>query len=659
MQNITWYVNRLQLMTTQEIHTRLKKTIQDSFQKYGFGLAANPPRYILNRNFSFWFHTDMKPQPQKAYIEQAKLVIDGHIPIFSIQNAQLGKKVEWNQDPLSRVLAPKTFGKKLDYRDPDVVGDIKYLWELNRHLHLVSLGQAYALTQDFQYLAGLKSHLQSWLEQCTYALGPNWSSPLESGIRLINWSILWQFIGGPDSELFENRTGTEFLDAWLQSIYQHCHFIQSNHSTCSSANNHLIGEAAGLFIATLTWPFWQDFHTWQEEAKELLERECIEQTYYDGVNKEQTTAYMQFVLDFLLLSALAGRQNKVEFSKEYWMRIEAMLECIASFMDKNGNIPMIGDGDDGYVLCVSLEKQFSPFKSLLATGAALFHRQDFKSKSMHFDHKSLYLLGKEGLQSFQSIQANFNRLPIRTNFPAGGYFILGKDFETTREVKIIFDCGPLGYLSIAAHGHADALSIYLSLSGLEFLIDPGTYAYHTKQKWRNYFRGTSAHNTLRVDGLDQSVIGGNFMWIKKAKAGCQLFETDSNADHVIGWHDGYMRLKDPLLHTRKLSLDKDLNIFFVEDALRCIGRHHVERFWHFSEKCSVWQDKECLWAENQGVRICLQSIDGQMELVKGQESPPRGWISRNFDHKEPSWTALASNEINGNTTLRTVIKLFA
>jgi hypothetical protein len=77
MQNITWYVNRLQLMTTQEIHTRLKKTIQDSFQKYGFGLAANPPRYILNRNFSFWFHTDMKPQPQKAYIEQAKLVIDG------------------------------------------------------------------------------------------------------------------------------------------------------------------------------------------------------------------------------------------------------------------------------------------------------------------------------------------------------------------------------------------------------------------------------------------------------------------------------------------------------------------------------------------------------------------------------------------------------
>ena len=76
---------------------------------------------------------------------------------------------------------------------------------------------------------------------------------------------------------------------------------------------------------------------------------------------------------------------------------------------------------------------------------------------------------------------------------------------------------PLGYLSIAAHGHADALSFTLSVGGNEILIDPGTFAYHTQKRWREYFRGTSAHNTLRVDGADQSVPGGNFLWTQHSQ----------------------------------------------------------------------------------------------------------------------------------------------
>src|SRR5207249_6082019 len=135
-------------------------------------------------------------------------------------------------------------------------------------------------------------------------------------------------------------------------------------------------------------------------------------------------------------------------------------------------------------------------------------------------------------------------------FADGGYYILGERFETPDEVRLIVDAGPIGYQAIAAHGHADALAFTLSLGGKEFLVDPGTFAYHTEPLWRAYFRGTSAHNTVRIDGEDQSQPGGKFMWLAKANAACAAFDTSTTEDVFEGWHDGYLRLPDPVMHRR-------------------------------------------------------------------------------------------------------------
>ena len=150
-------------------------------------------------------------------------------------------------------------------------------------------------------------------------------------------------------------------------------------------------------------------------------------------------------------------------------------------------------------------------------------------KAGALDDKTRWLLGDGADADFAALPTTGARLPVRPAFPAGGYHILGCDFETGNEIRVVVDAGPLGYQTIAAHGHADALSFTLSVGGLEFLIDPGTYAYHTQRPWRDYFRGTGAHNTVRVDGLDQSRSGGNFMWLKKANAGCALRSTLARA----------------------------------------------------------------------------------------------------------------------------------
>jgi len=93
---------------------------------------------------------------------------------------------------------------------------------------------------------------------------------------------------------------------------------------------HLIGELSGLFVGCVTWPFWPDTVKWQQIAKDGLEHEALLQNAADGVNREQAISYQQFVLDFLLLAGLAGRENDDAFTEPYWRRIESMLEFIAS-----------------------------------------------------------------------------------------------------------------------------------------------------------------------------------------------------------------------------------------------------------------------------------------------------------------------------------------
>src|SRR5205807_109662 len=194
-----------------------------------------------------------------------------------------------------------------------------------------------------------------------------------------------------------------------------------------------------------------------------------------------------------------------------------------------GNVPMIGDADDGAVTRLAQSPDFSTYRSLFASGAILFGSGELKAKAGKLDDKTRWLFGSRAGELFRLVEEPRARAPLRRAFPDGGYYILGCDFETPEEIRLVADAGPLGYRSIAAHGHADALAFTLSLGGLEFLIDPGTYAYHGGGEWRAYFRGTAAHNTLRIDGVDQSQAGGDFMWVKQARARCDRWESSDAA----------------------------------------------------------------------------------------------------------------------------------
>jgi hypothetical protein len=437
-------------------------------------------------------------------------------------------------------------------------------------------------------------------------------------------------------------------------------FISNNLSRYSSANNHLIGEASGLFVATVTWPFYENFKNYNKKSMQILIDQVSIQTADDGGNREQAIAYQQFVLDFCLIAALTGRAYGIEFPQKFWKTIEGMMEYISSIMDAEGNIPMIGDADDGYVVSLSHEKDFCNYHSLMATGAVLFNRSDFKKLAKKFDDKSLCFLGKKGGDIFNNIKQELNFSVNRNVLSQSGFYIFGKNLGASNEIRGMIDCGSLGYLSIAAHGHADSLAFYLSVAGHEILIDPGTYAYHTKMKWRNYFRGTSAHNTIRIDDKNQSIIGGNFMWLKHANSVCEKWESTSEFDFFSGYHDGYTRLNDPVLHRRIVKYIKEINEFIIFDSLSCEQSHKVERFWHFSEKCDVEIIENTVVACNDRVRVTISPSEPTctIDLCKGNEDSPLGWVSRRYDFKVPTWTAVFTDTILKSTKLETTVKIY-
>lgn len=651
-----WYLNRLRLMQPAEVVHRARAQLVAMLEPLVPGRrTVRPPAPDLARFGKPWCADLPRSLNQDTVCDAADRVLGGQWSVFSLNNAPWGFPPQWNRDPLSGTMAPLGCGKTLDYRDESLVGNIKYLWEPSRHLELVTLAQAWRATQDARYLRGCETLLTSWFDQCPHPQGVHWSSSLEVAVRLVNWSVSWHLLDGADGQLFEGAQGQALRRRWLDNIYLGQRFISGHLSRYSSANNHLLGELMGLFIASLTWPCWSESAGWLALSRAEFEAEALRQNWEDGVNKEQGIYYHHEVADMMLLCALFGRANDVAFGAAYWQRLEAMLCFVDAMMDAGGHVPMIGDADDALMVRFDPAADFDPYHSLLCTGAELFGRAEWRRRQAE-DAKTRWLLGPsahrpEPLHTSAHPAVDWGKVEARA-FPQGGYWMMGCALRTPDEVKLIADAGPLGYLSIAAHGHADAMAFVLSLGGQPVLIDPGTYAYHTQQRWRNYFRGTVAHNTVCVDGVDQSEIGGNFMWLRKARSRCIEFMHDDGKAEWQAEHDGYTRLRDPVVVRRRIWFEPAVGLIRVTDSVKCAGSHRLAWHWHFDPRCTIKLQASVAVVAVGDWQLTLQApaAASHLSVHRGEDDPPLGWISRRFDRKEPSPTLRCEHSVGCGVT---------
>lgn len=654
MRRISWYYKRLMSMSPAEVIYRFKKGIENKIRHLSLNKETFFQVPMCDIVASWYFEKDMQRDIVKCYKIAGfhDISYDNFLKhtftFFSIENKYLGKDIDWHFDYKNGKKAPLSYSGDINCHDFDVVGNIKYIWELNRHQHLITLSKQYYLTGDDSYKNEVLTELDQWIAINPYLKGVNWCSSLEVALRVISWSWVWNFISDIEPALKEK---------WLKSIFLHCRFIEENLSRYSSANNHLIGEAAGLFIGSLVWNFGKVSDKQREKAFSILIREIAAQNYDDGVNKEQAISYQQFVIDFFLLAGLLGKKNGIQFPDKYWTKIENMLEYVNSSIDCKGGMPNIGDSDDGRAIILSGRKDFNIYKSLLATGAVIFGRGDFKTMAGEFDEKSFWLLGAGSYEAYRNMPEK--EIVIKKEFRKGGYFLLSDYDGEKNEIKLMFDCGPVGYLSLAAHGHADCLSFTLTVEGKKFFIDPGTYVYAADKEWRNYFKGTLAHNTVTIDKADQSVSGGNFMWLKKAGYRLMEYKSDALIDMVRGEQYGYMRLVDPVAHQREVIFDKRKRHIKIRDIIKSKKRHLIELNFHLDKECAVTKKSlNRLELANNG-RAIVMEIDDKLNchLFNGSLDPKAGWQSDHFDVKNETITLNAGNEFVGECEFETTITL--
>nr|AHN98035.1 heparinase [uncultured bacterium lac193] len=647
MQSVNWYFRRLRTMGGAELLWRLRSALRDKSDRYLIGLGwqpgsgrapgiPNPPFRLADVVPGSW-KSQQATADEARWVErlvtQARPILDHRLSFLGLDDVNLGSPPDWHREHALGIATPRHFSAAIDYRDRQVTGDCKLVWEPNRHHHLVVLARAYRATGERRYAEAAVRHLLSWIDANPFGFGMNWRSPLELAIRVINWTWAIDLIREADALS---------VPAWnkvLEAAYLHIWDIHRKFSQGSSANNHLIGEAAGVFIASLYFDDIPAAPIWRESSRQILEREILRQTYSDGCNREQALGYHLFVSQFLLTAAVTARSAGCDLSPSYWHALERMFAYLASLAEGGDSLPMYGDADDGYVL--DLGDSADHARSWLAVASVLFNRGDFKQLVGEHYEPVRWLLGTPGWKSFNLLSKPTDTALKSHAFREAGYYIIQSGHvEAPDRISLFIDCGELGYQSIAAHGHADALSFTLRVSGDDVFVDPGTYDYFTFPQWRQYFRSTRAHNTATVDHRDQSHMLGAFMWGRRANSRCEAWTASPDGARFVGSHDGYDQLADPVVHRRTIDFDAASRKVSIEDHFSGSGAHTYELWFHLAEACVVMPVQEGVFIlETTRARVRF-TLDRALTPViyRGSEDPLAGWVSRGYHRKTPTTT---------------------
>ena len=546
---------------------------------------------------------------------------------------QYGEDIDWHADPVSGAEWPRRFYADVPLSQAGL-GDVKHVWELNRHQYLIDLGKAYWLTGEQAYADVFRRILGHWVAANPYGIGVNWTNALEPAYRVFAW--LWTHA------LCCEALTPEFHLHFLKALYQQARYIESHLEVHRSPYNHLAGEAAALVWIGTLFPDFKLALRWSERGWRLLDTQLDAQLHEDGFSVEQASFYHHATLAFYLLAALLRELNGEPVRAAIWDRIEQAITASVFLTQPDGTIPHLGDCDDARPICLS-HRPLWDFRDVHALGAAIFQRPDFKFSAGDYAEEALWLLGVEGYQRFTALSAE---APTETSkaFSHSGHYLMRSGWGRHAHWGC-FDCGPqsaglhTGPVPSAAHGHADALSVVVTVGGEPLLVDAGSYIYNGDPAWRDYFRQTRAHNTVVVDGQDQAIHHGGMTWSHAARVQCESWVSTAEYDYVCGTHDGYRHLVSPVLHRRAVLFRKSW-YWLIFDELEGTGAHAVESYLHMAP-CALDARRDGFDArfasgQHLGVRLAGASFALDAITDSHPEQPESGWIGTHYGERRPA-----------------------
>ncbi len=625
-ESFAWLADRLAAMGPAEIAFRFgeqfKRTVsrhyQPNFSKLTTGRLDPLPCLpgLMDGLKIFTAETELREQ----WRELAEQMRRGRFQALGTTWPDHSGPPDWHLDPSTGTTWPsQTYCFDITYRHAPEQGDIKFAMELNRLQYLQPLAAAAALDEDEALAALVVEHMESWITENPPYQSVSWLSGIELALRVVGLLVITTLIG-------HMAFSEEFRQRLHQCLAAHGYWLARFPSRYSSANNHRIAEAGALYLLGQLVPSLRDAAVWAPTAKVVLERELALQFHNDGVGAEQSPTYSAFSLEWFLLCATVGARMEDAWSNASWHRMAQAGHHLRAITDRNGNQPRIGDDDEGRVL-YSLPGPEEHVNTVLGYLASATRRPELAPPHVT-PHLGQAMFGKPEPAQRETFEF--------ASFPAGGYTAV-REWRHGEEYLWVMDHGPLGYLSIAAHGHADTLALWLHIDGRPILVDAGTYLYHSGGPWREYFRSTAAHNTLTMMGANSSTMAGAFNWSHKADG--QLLETADSADHwlIEAEHDGYLG-RTGYRHRRRLERLGEDGVQ-VTDSLHGTGlEEQIEIGFLVAPGLDVRRNADGWLISEKGKRLLLIAHLGRLHgWVEGAlEKPMRSWHSPAFGQRIPA-----------------------
>jgi hypothetical protein len=513
----------------------------------------------------------------------------------------LGDKIDWRRDAVHNKATGLSYSRRIPYLDFERAGDHKIIWELNRHQHLVILAQAFLFTGREEFLRETERQLTSWWQQNPLLQGINWCSALEVAFRALSW--IW----------LDHLAGRQLRvrDQLLESLYQHGCYLESNLSLYFSPNTHLLGEAVALEALGVLFPGFPEAQRWKQNGSRVMEQELDRQVRADGSHFEQSSYYQVYALDFFLLHRLLSGAEPARDEK-----LGRMAEYLESLMGPSRRLPLLGDDDSGRVFGLPFRCS-EPGRATLATAANLLG-QDLAFHKDDLAEQAVWWLGSEIPDHREATDCKEHSCL---------YADAGIAVMQATGIQVLIDGRAFG-AGTAGHSHSDTLSLIIRAAGEEILIDPGTYTYVSDACWRNWFRGSAAHNTIRVNGRDQAIPVHAFRWTEPPEVKLLAWETTTEQDYFDGvcGYGGFEHRR------RVVFLKQDLVMLVLDEIQGPPGAHLVEQFWHFVLPPQKVADGQYRIRQESRFWFSIAG-GGEVEETEGGE---HGWRSPALGQKEPA-----------------------
>jgi hypothetical protein len=638
MSSKTWKERwqRLQSVSAEELGDRIRQRAYARADTLRYRMGLGFPVALRDRageiEPSFFFAENQMPaivevlkrrMPEQVQqiLSRAERICQHRFDLLGYRDLDYGTEIDWHLDRVHGKRSPRKPFHSIRYLDFEQTGDVKVTWELNRHQHLVTLAKAYRLSGNEKFAAELFGQWKHWWRENPYPIGVNWISSLEVAFHSLSW--LWLYFLLKDSKVCP----AWFRAAWLQAMGISGSHIERYLSTYFSPNTHLLGEGVALFFIGTLCPELKSAADWKERGWQIVVRELERQVQSDGLHFEQSVYYHVYALDFFLHARILASRNGMVIPQELDRTLIKMLDALC-LLGRAGVPPRFGDDDGGRV--------FDPQRNCaehlldpLSTGAVLFQRGDFKSLAGDVREETLWLLGPDAAERFDALPSSE---PSRESvaLSSSGLYLMA---DSNAGQQLVIDAGRQG-TATAGHGHADALSLCISRNGQNLLIDPGTCEYVGDGPQRNDFRGTSAHNTMRVDGLDQADPQNPFAWRNLPKTTAERWITGETFDYFVGSHDGYRRLNSPVVH-RRFVFSLKSRLVFVRDVAEGSGEHRLEIFWHLAPELQhkIRHEKHSFVSPQSGITLLTTEGHGWAEEIIQQVWSPA------YGRQEPALVA--------------------